>query len=78
MQLNLKKCKFFRFLRKNPIPAKYVFDGYELELVDFLDLAVLHDPKLNFIPHITMTVNKARRVFGIALHISILEYGSSI
>ena len=52
-----------RFVWKNPIPANYDFDGYELELVDnFLDIGVLLDPKLNFIPHITMTVNKARSV----------------
>ena len=60
MQLNLKKSKYMRFVRKNPIPANYAFDGYELELVDnFLDLGVLLDSLLNFIPHITMTVNKA-------------------
>ena len=53
------------FVRKIPIPANYAFDGYQLELVDnFLDLGVLLDPKLNFILHITMTVNKARSVLS--------------
>ena len=50
-----------RFVRKKPISTNYAFDGYELELVDnFLDLGVLLDSKINFIPHITMTANKAR------------------
>ena len=44
MQLNLKKYKYIRFVRRNPIPANYAFDGYELELVNnFLDLGVLLD-----------------------------------
>ena len=47
-----------RFVRKNPIPAKYAFDEYALKLVDnFLDVGVLLDSKFNFIPHIFMTVN---------------------
>lgn len=65
MELNLKKCKYMRFVRKNPIPAHYVFELHQLEMVDkFLDLGILLDSKLNFISHITMTANKARGVLG--------------
>lgn len=65
MELNLRKCKFMRFSRKTLIPARYVFDDYPLEAVDtILDLGILLDVKLNFIAHITMTVNKARAVLG--------------
>ena len=55
MQLNLKKCEFKRYVRKNSIPANYAFDGYQLELLDnFLDLGTPFDFKLNFISHITI------------------------
>lgn len=65
MELNLKKCKYMRFVRKSSIHAQYDFAGYQLELVDnFLDLGILFDSKLNFIAHITMTANKARGVLG--------------
>ena len=65
MQLNLKKFKYMRFVGKNPIPANYAFDGYELELVDkFLYLEVLFDSRLNFILHISVTVNKGRNSLG--------------
>ena len=54
-----------KFVRKNPFPANCSFHGYELELVDnFLDLGVLLDSKLNFIPYKSMTVNKARSVLN--------------
>lgn len=65
MQLNLKKCKCMKFYRKNVISTDYYFDGHKLELVDlFLDLGVLFDPKLNFISHINVSVNKARGVLA--------------
>ena len=38
-----------RCVRKNPIPANYVFYGYKLKFVDtFLDLGVLLDYKVKF------------------------------
>lgn len=63
MELNLKKCQHMRFSRKHCVPVNYSLGGYQLESVDkILDLGVLLDPKLNFIQHITLTVNKARGV----------------
>lgn len=65
MQLNLKKCKYMRFVRRQPFLAQYYLNCCELELVDnFLDLGILLDTKLNFIAHINMIANKARGVLG--------------
>lgn len=65
MELNFGKCKYMRFFRMMPMSANYVLGGHQLEMVDtFLDLGVLLDSKLNFISHITITVNKAKGVLG--------------
>ena len=65
MELNVKKCKFMRYSRNNFIAANFSLGGYELELVDtFLDLGILLDQKLSFVPHVTLTVNKARGVLA--------------
>ena len=54
-----------RFVRKNQFSVNYAFSGYEIVLVGiFVDLGVLVDSILNIIPHISMTVNKAKCVFG--------------
>lgn len=65
MELNPKKCKYMCFFRKSFINVKYVLGGCELEKLDvFSDLGILLDSKLNFIKHISLTVNKARGVLG--------------
>lgn len=65
MELNLKKCKCMRFTRNCNNVVIYSLGEHQLELVDtFFDLGILLDPKLNFVPHITLTVNKARGVLA--------------
>lgn len=65
MELNYGKCKYMRFFRMKPMAANYVLGSHPLEKVDtFLDLGVLMDSKLNFISHITLTINKAKGVLG--------------
>ena len=65
MTLNLAKCKYMRFVRRNPLIVNYTINDYQLVRVDtFLDLGILLDSKLNFISHVTATVNKARGVLG--------------
>lgn len=65
MDLNLDKCKFMRFSRRNLTSANYSLGGYLLETVNvFQDLGILLDAKLSFVPHINMTVNKARGVLA--------------
>lgn len=65
MKLNFKKCKYMCFFRKSHLKVKYFLGGFELDNVHtFTDLGILLDPKLNFIQHITLTVNKARSLLG--------------
>lgn len=65
MDLNLLKCKCMRFSRKTLSLFNYFLGGHQLDIVDnFLDLGILLDVKLSFIPHIHMTVNKARGVLA--------------
>lgn len=65
MELNMKKCKYMRFWRRNCITVNYFLGGQQLELVhSFMDLGILLDVKLSFISHINMTVNKARGVLA--------------
>lgn len=65
MELNLKKCKHMRFSRKWSSLGLYTLGDCQLELVkEILDLGILLDPKLNFISHITMMINKARGVLA--------------
>ena len=65
MELNLKKCKVMRFSRIDRIDSNYMLNNHKLVMVDtFLDLGILFDAKLTFIPHITSTVNKARGTLG--------------
>lgn len=65
MELNVKKCKYMIFTRSLPINGQYVMNNVALDLVDsFNDLGVLLDRKLDFISHISLTVNKATGVLG--------------
>lgn len=65
MELNLKKCKHMSFYRGNHIKLNYSLGNHQLENCDtMLDLGVLLDAKLNFINHISITVNKARCILG--------------
>lgn len=65
MELNSKKCKYMCFYRRSHINITYFLDGNILEKIDsFSDLGIVLDSKLNFIQHISFTVNKARSVLG--------------
>lgn len=65
MELNATKCKHMRFFRSNFVHVNFLLGGQPLELVNsFLDLGVMLDAKLSFIPHINMMVNKARGVLA--------------
>ena len=65
MELNTNKCKHMRFYRKNAFDVNFLLGGQPLELVhSFLDLGIMLDAKLSFIPHINMTINKARGVLA--------------
>lgn len=53
------------FYRRSHFIVKYFLGTHELDnVVTFTDLGILMDPKLNFIQHITLTVNKARSLLG--------------
>lgn len=65
MALNLKKCKIMRFVRNTPLTVNYFLGDYQVEIVEnFQDLGILFDSKLNFVPHITTIINKARGTLG--------------
>lgn len=65
MELNMNKCKYMRFSRRNFTAVNYSLGGHQLEQVDvFLDLGILLDAKLSFTSHINMMVNKARGVLA--------------
>lgn len=65
MELNYKKCNSMCFFRRSHLNVNYVLNGHILNKVDAVsDLGILLDAKLNFIQHISLTVNKARSVLG--------------
>ena len=58
MELNFEKCKCMLLSRNNFTAVSYLLGNHQLEIVDsFIDVL---DTKLNFIGHITLTINKAR------------------
>lgn len=65
MELNHKKCNSMCFFRRSHFNVNYVLDDHTLNKIEAVsDLGVLLDAKLNFIQHISLTVNKARSVLG--------------
>ena len=65
MELNIKKCKHMSFYRCTNLHTTYFVNDGALESVDlFSDLGILLDHRLNFRPHISMTINKAYGVLG--------------
>ena len=65
MELNLNKCKHMHFSRRCDVVNSYNFINHKLELVNIImDLDILLGTKLNFIQHITMSVNKARSIWA--------------
>lgn len=65
MELNIKKCKIMQFSRTSAFTTIYFLGDYQLEGVDrFLDLGILFDQKMNFLLHITGSINKARVALG--------------
>lgn len=65
MELNHKKCNSMCFFRRSHLKVDYVLNGHTLNKVDAVsDLGIFLDAKLNFVQHISLTVNKARSVLG--------------
>lgn len=66
MELNVDKCFFLKFTRKNrSIASEYFIDGKALQEVDKIkDLGIIVDRKLTFLPHIDDIVKRSSRMLG--------------
>lgn len=66
LQLNISKCFIAQFTNKsNKVQHNYHIDNSSLKNLDkFLDLGVMFDLKLSFVPHVEYIVAKSSRMLG--------------